>query len=57
VRADGAYRTYQLPLRVFAAESTLTHEDLVTAGLAEFAVGGSWSIGSNVWVDDVAIRW
>jgi hypothetical protein len=60
VRADGQYRRVQVPLRVFTAisnpEKRLTRADF-GAGLTQFAIGGTWSRGAKVRLDEVSIRW
>jgi len=57
-RADGAYRTLQLPLRALGyGKPPLTYQVLATRGIAGFWVGGWWSVGSWVRVDEVVIRW
>lgn len=57
IRADGAFRTYQIPLRVLVAAMPLTYKDLTTAGVTEFGVGGLWGDKSHVWIDDVYLKW
>ena len=56
LRADGAYQVLQLPLRVFAADDrALELADVVP--VRGFEVGGSWSSGSTVRVDEVYLRY
>lgn len=59
IRADGALRTYQIPLRVLTSMSgsALTYDGLTTAGVREVGAGGSWSEHSHVWLDDIYLRW
>jgi hypothetical protein len=56
IRCDDRYRVVQLPLRIFAGDSPLTYPDLAR-GLYEFTVGGFWSHGAQVRIDEVRIRW
>ena len=61
IRADGAYRTYQIPLRAFrhdtATAEALTYEVVSTAGLDEFGAGSEWSDLSQVWLGEAYVRW
>jgi hypothetical protein len=55
----GSMRTYQIPLRALGAGhgTPLSYGDLTTAGLKEVGIGNSWSDGSQVWLDRIALRW
>ncbi|MBW2732438.1 MAG: hypothetical protein JRH20_08575 [Deltaproteobacteria bacterium] len=53
MRADDSYRVLQMPLRTF---SSLRHETL-SQNLSEFSLGGEWSAGSRVRVDEVRVFW
>jgi hypothetical protein len=58
IRCDGKYRLWQIPLRVFHDSSKpLSASELTTHWLFEFTVGGNWSDGARVYVDEVRIRW
>lgn len=50
-RADGAYRTYQIPLRRLG----VTVEMLGASNLREFGVGASWPVGATIRWDEVRI--
>ncbi|APR76865.1 Hypothetical protein A7982_02212 [Minicystis rosea] len=57
IRADGALRTYQIPLRALVTSSALTYENLTTNGVLEVGAGGLWSDESHVWIDDIYLKW
>jgi hypothetical protein len=57
IRADGAYRVYQIELGRFAVdERRLTPEDL-SAPVTLFWVGGELADGAVIHVDGVRVRW
>lgn len=56
VRTDGEFRTYQIPLRALLATEALSYASLA-AGIHEVGVGGTWSNGSHVWIDDIHLKW
>ncbi len=59
LRCDGSYQLFQVPLTAFLrpAEGSLPFSELAP-GLDEFfTVGGLWSAGSWVHVDEIRIRW
>ncbi len=53
IRADEAYRTYEIPL---SALPRMTWEAL-QLGVREVGVGGVWSSGAVVRVDEARLRW
>jgi hypothetical protein len=58
---DGEYHRYQVPLRAllgFDAEPRppFEHADLAE-GLYQFSVGGNWSDGATVRIDEARLRW
>lgn len=61
-RADDAYRVIQIPLRVLrnaTTRKTLTYQELKDQGHKVFSVnvGGGWTPGAKVRVDEVRIHW
>ena len=59
LKAGGDYTLYQIPLRAFGQEDLsipLTYE-IARRGVYEFTVGGSWSLGDTVRLDELRIRW
>lgn len=51
-RADGAYRTYQVPLSELG--KTFASYDGVLDG---FTIGGEWGNGATIRLDSVFVRW
>jgi hypothetical protein len=58
LRTDGQYHIVQIPLRVLESEhGPVPHEELVEHGLFGFNIGGQWTDGAIIDVDEVRIRW
>jgi len=59
LRSDGEYSVYQIPLRAFGQDELsvpLTYE-IARRAVFEFTVGGSWTLGETVRLDELRIRW
>jgi hypothetical protein len=56
-RADGNYRVLQVPLRAFEIDGEPVPYEELAHGLYGFNVGGYWSDGAVVRVDELRIRW
>jgi hypothetical protein len=57
-RADGQYRTYQIPLRALDQSGTLlSFAKFDSSGIAGFNFGGSFVGGKRVRVDEASIKW
>jgi hypothetical protein len=59
LRTDGEYSVYQIPLRAFGQDELsvpLTYE-AAKRSVFEFTVGGSWTLGETVRLDELRIRW
>jgi len=57
LRCDDAYRLLQIPLRFFDNAGQPLPVSELGRNLYEFNVGGDWSDGARVRVDEVRIRW
>ncbi len=57
IRADGAYRVYQMPLRALAdSNGPMPHTEMSRA-LYEFGIGGSWVNDTHTRVDEIRVHW
>lgn len=56
-RTGGDYRVIQVPLRAFLIQGEPTPYDELSFGLYGFNVGGPWSDGAVVYVDELRLRW
>lgn len=54
---DEGYQVYQIPLRVFHDDDVLLDGAMVQNGIWEFTVGGVFSHGATVRIDEVRIRY
>jgi hypothetical protein len=59
IRNDDAYRIIQVPLRVLRdkSDTVLLEHARLAQGVDEHSVGGQWSDGAIVRVDEVRVRW
>ena len=57
VRADGAYRLHQVPLRALTWEGAPMSKTELDRGLHQFGVGGSWKDTGHVAFDEIRIHW
>ena len=56
IRTNGEFRTYQVPLRALSSSVALSYASFA-AGIHEVCVGGGWTNGSHVWIDDIHLKW
>lgn len=64
VAADGEYRLLQAPLNAFVypggagpEDDVLVAYEALAAGVTGFMIGGHWSDGATVRIDEVRLRW
>ncbi|MCA9673058.1 MAG: hypothetical protein KC503_46015 [Myxococcales bacterium] len=57
IRCNDGYRLYQFPLRVLKSKSGSLNASDAADGVSEFNVGGLWTAGATVRLDELRIRW
>lgn len=56
IRCDNSYRLIQIPLRELGGTTTIPFAE-ISRELTEFGIGGAWSHGARIRIDEARVRW